>query len=347
MAGSTNFKQWNPAQVNQESDTQYASDSQRVGGAPDGTPFPAKTANKLFYQVSTGVTALMQMMANKGFVLNDTNIGTLASVLSVIQTSADIKRPLLVVPWAPNVILDCAHNSAFQVTLNGDMTIGAGGFSPGTVVTLVLIQDNAGGHHVAWPGVVGFQPINGVPGSVSVQQCIFSSVNTGYALNQELLTFAPVQAGTGIGQNPPNAIKIGWSGARLKATVDVTDLGNFVFDQQLNSLISGALGVSGFLKIPLGGAQLIIQWGISNNVATGDNWGSVAVNFPLIFPNRVFSVVASPNNSATGTFGHSGRALAPGIEGLGRTGFILQCQCTDADQSINNPVACWWMAIGF
>lgn len=44
------------------------------------------------------------------------------------------------------------------------------------------------------------------------------------------LGFIPVQQGTGSGQTT-NAIKIGWSAAsRLKATVDATDLGNFVFD---------------------------------------------------------------------------------------------------------------------
>lgn len=46
------------------------------------------------------------------------------------------------------------------------------------------------------------------------------------------LGFTPVQQGTGIGQTS-NTVKIGYSaGSRLKATVDTTDLGNFVFDVQ-------------------------------------------------------------------------------------------------------------------
>ena len=44
------------------------------------------------------------------------------------------------------------------------------------------------------------------------------------------LGFTPVQQGTGNGQLTATSVKVGWSGTRLKATVDVTDLGNVVFD---------------------------------------------------------------------------------------------------------------------
>lgn len=49
---------------------------------------------------------------------------------------------------------------------------------------------------------------------------------------QASLGFTPVQNGTGAGQLG-NPIKIGWSGTRLKATVDNGDLGNVVFDSNL------------------------------------------------------------------------------------------------------------------
>jgi hypothetical protein len=44
---------------------------------------------------------------------------------------------------------------------------------------------------------------------------------------QNALGFTPVQQGTGVGQSN-NTIKLGWSGSRLKATVDSTDLGNIL-----------------------------------------------------------------------------------------------------------------------
>jgi len=46
------------------------------------------------------------------------------------------------------------------------------------------------------------------------------------------LGFTPVQQGGGAG-HLVNTVKIGWSGTRLKATVDVSDQGNFVFDTHI------------------------------------------------------------------------------------------------------------------
>ncbi len=58
------------------------------------------------------------------------------------------------------------------------------------------------------------------------------------ANKQPTLGYTPVQQGTGIDQKS-NVIKIGWSKQdRLKATVDDTDQGNFVFDNQLASYAS-------------------------------------------------------------------------------------------------------------
>src|SRR5258708_5601355 len=87
--GSTNFLQWNNASANQENDAAYAADSLRTGGAATNAPFPSPTANKLFYQVSTAIAALMQAMANKGYVVSDANLTTLIAVLANIRTIAD------------------------------------------------------------------------------------------------------------------------------------------------------------------------------------------------------------------------------------------------------------------
>lgn len=50
--------------------------------------------------------------------------------------------------------------------------------------------------------------------------------------------YNPVQQGTGVNQLN-NVVKIGWTGSRLSATVDVTNLGNIVFDSHLNNYIKG------------------------------------------------------------------------------------------------------------
>lgn len=49
------------------------------------------------------------------------------------------------------------------------------------------------------------------------------------------LGFTPVQQGGGVGQLG-NAVKIGWSGSRLKVTVDATDQGNLVFDGHISDV---------------------------------------------------------------------------------------------------------------
>jgi hypothetical protein len=151
MAGSTNFQQWNPAQANQESDAAYAADPQRTGGASNDSAFPSPTGNKLFYQVSTGITALMEMMATKGFTVNDTNIATLASVLSALLTTADIRPGLVALSYASVINCNVSQALGFEISLSGNATITTSGAQIGDIVTFVFAQDSAGGHGITWP----------------------------------------------------------------------------------------------------------------------------------------------------------------------------------------------------
>lgn len=89
MAGTNNFLVWNPTAANQETDTAYAADTQRSGGAASGSIFPSPTANKLFYQCSSMITALAQMMANKNYNMSDANQANLIAALTNIVTKAD------------------------------------------------------------------------------------------------------------------------------------------------------------------------------------------------------------------------------------------------------------------
>lgn len=93
---SSNFIQWNPAAGNQESDASYAGDSQRAGGASNPSLFDATLANKLFFQLSTFLTAFAQSLVNKGYSPVDGSddppnaVLNLAAVLANILTNADI-----------------------------------------------------------------------------------------------------------------------------------------------------------------------------------------------------------------------------------------------------------------
>lgn len=90
---STNIIQWNPAQANQESDSSYSADSTRSGGAVNQI-FQPQLANKLFYQLSTVLTAFAQAMVGKGYDFNDANLSVLEAVLANIITNADLPLPV-------------------------------------------------------------------------------------------------------------------------------------------------------------------------------------------------------------------------------------------------------------
>lgn len=89
MAGSSNFLQVNPTQSNQESDATYLADAQRLGGFQLNQIFPSELGNKIFYQVSTFITALASALAAKGYSVQDTNISVLQAVVANILTQAD------------------------------------------------------------------------------------------------------------------------------------------------------------------------------------------------------------------------------------------------------------------
>jgi hypothetical protein len=84
-------------------------------------------------------------------------------------------------------------------------------------------------------GYVPWGPTNDGAGS-GLDADLLDGLDSSYFVNiPARLGFYPVQMGTGIGQNTGNVVKVGWSGTRLKATVDTTDQGNLVTDAWLGN----------------------------------------------------------------------------------------------------------------
>jgi hypothetical protein len=82
---------------------------------------------------------------------------------------------------------------------------------------------------------VPWGPTNDGAGS-GLDADLLDGLDSSYFVNiPARLGFYPVQMGTGIGQNTGNVVKVGWSGTRLKATVDTTDQGNLVTDAWLGN----------------------------------------------------------------------------------------------------------------
>lgn len=147
---STNLLQWNSAQQNQESDTQYAADSLRTGGAGlDGT-FPSPTANKLFYQLSTFVSAFGLMLAAKGISTSDVDINQLATALAAVQTSADIRGLLTVVNYSASPVFNASISTGFEIVLGGNVTASTlTGVASGDEITFVIVNPST--YTFVWP----------------------------------------------------------------------------------------------------------------------------------------------------------------------------------------------------
>ena len=83
MPGSNNFLPFNPGKVNQVSDTAYNASIYRSGGIPAApSAAPSNIHNKLFYQVSMMVSAMAQMLANRGYAVNDTDLTALTAIMN-------------------------------------------------------------------------------------------------------------------------------------------------------------------------------------------------------------------------------------------------------------------------
>jgi hypothetical protein len=89
--GSSNFKQFNPNALNMTNDTDYNSSSYRLNGVVPGQA-PSALHNKLFYQVSTMVSAIGQVLADAGKTVTDANLTSLI---------ADLKDVFIQVPAFP------------------------------------------------------------------------------------------------------------------------------------------------------------------------------------------------------------------------------------------------------
>lgn len=159
MAGTTNIIPWNPTGANQETDAQYAADSQRAGGATDPSIFLSPLANKAFYQWSTYLTALFQAFANKNFTTSDSNLSTLTAQCANFLTTADIVPAQITVSYSPTPVFDGGAASGFRIALSGNVTSSTFiNQIPGRIYTFFIVSNNPGVYTFAWPSLVSNPP---------------------------------------------------------------------------------------------------------------------------------------------------------------------------------------------
>lgn len=150
---SSNFLQWNPTEANQETDAAYNSDALRSGGAMVGAIFPSATANKLFFQLSTMVTALANFIVAQGGTAEDANLATLLTNLTdALENIAEsVSAPDQVdytITANGELSITVPSNSCVtvRVALNGGSVTSStiSGIQPGQIVTLAVGTPNSG-----------------------------------------------------------------------------------------------------------------------------------------------------------------------------------------------------------
>ena len=294
----TNAQQWNPTAANQETDAAYTADAQRAGGASNPSEFNALLANKLFYQLSTYVTALGTMLANKGISNADTNLAALVAAMSNILTTADIRGNLQNVAYASTLTLSAGSYLGFQIALNGNVSsLGITGQQAGDVIVLMFVQDGTGGRTVSFSSsFIGAVQPDSTANVISVQ-----AFKTNAALVLEPM--GPNISINGVNNTPVGAAAPS-TGAFTTLSASVSSTAPTVASSDTSTKVATTAWVRGaFTGGSSGGAYwsedpsgLIRQWGHVSGLSNSAN----TISFPTSFTNASSVVVTATDDFFTG-----------------------------------------------
>jgi len=239
------------------------------------------------------VNAAAQMVT-LGLTATATELNYTDGVTSAIQTQLNGKAPLTGAgasgTWGINVTGNAAGNAATATTLSGDQSNWESIRS--NAVANMLGWKNYGNGHVIFDASKSTSPsgsaVNSTnattPWSATYPTLMGWNGSTTYGVRvdsarvADSLTASP--ALTGVPTAPTPA-----SGTRSTA---IATMQNFANE------FGSSFAPSGYQKLPSG---LIVQWGAIPAVAAG---GSVLVNYPIAFPNAVFSIPVGSGASNAG-----------------------------------------------
>ena len=340
---TTDFIQFNPAAINQESDAQYLADSQRAGGYGVNNTVPSPLLNKFSYQTSTFCAAFCQMMAAKGYSTSDADVNVLAAVLANVITDADLEPNVMVVGYSPTPAFNAADANGFQMTLAGNITASSiAGVSPGQLIAFYFAQDATGGRTVSWPsGFVGALQPDPAANAVSVQifRADLSSVPravTAMVSNNGTFTNSISSNGaiTATGQLTGSSLTLS-----AGAPAGYTLIGNgTIFASVAPSFLSSQ---NGYLKDVASG--IIFQWGTVMS-GTGSSHIDQSFTFPVLFPNAVLNCTATANSDApTGGWG----VIVTMVKAKSQSGATISVDTTQTSIGFSNSVPVCWFAVGY
>ena len=336
---TSNFLPFNPTEANQLNDAAYLTDATRTGGAGVDAIWPSASANKTLHQVSTGIAALMQMMANKGFTVSDASLSALTTQLSNILTTSDIQNGLQSVAWASILSLNATRYNGFEIGLSGSTSLFISGQVAGQVIVLLFAQDGSGGHAVNYPGnIVGGAQPDQAANTISCQIFKVNAVGTLQALG-------PNVSVNGMRGLAVNAATLQIAGAAPSGQV-LTGDGTHYVPVAAPGYSSGSNAYGRWEQNPLG---TILQRGSISVTNSGGTLATGSIIFPITFPTAIDTLVISGGNYAQGsnpdafTFYYvdlttsGATAIARGAVNIGGSGM----------GAISNTVPITWIAIGY
>jgi hypothetical protein len=265
MSGSHNFQQWNSGAINQDTDAQYTVDAQRVSGAANPSIFPSLTANKLYFQITTFVTAFAQSLANKGYVLSDVNLANLEAVLANVVTVSDLVTALML--YAPILNPTFTGIPRAPTAASGDNST--------TIASTAFVKEQ------------GY--LNAISGAMVVAA----------------LGFAPVQQGGGAGQSGNKIYIGWGTDGHIHAQIDSTDFGGIAFVSDLAAYatlasLAGSAASNGYQRLSSG---IIVQWGSILASTSGATTITFPIAFPTGLLNTVASCADGAGPTVANCFG--------------------------------------------
>lgn len=261
----TNFLQFDASKNNMMSDASYSASTFLARGAVTGVA-SSSAHNKLFYQISTMMAAIAQMMETKGYTISDTSLATLITELSHIMTEADmssyatiasladyIKKEAVVIKTSSYIILTTDMYKTLEANSSGTLTF-----------TLPAYTTVANG---AWIKIKNIGS-----GTLTLSGLIDGAASKDLNQYEEITVYSD---------------GVSWRGKVIASTSALS------FDASLTE--------NGYQKLPSG---LIMQWGKYAPVGGIVGDAGYAISFAVEFPTDCLSVNAISINTYADPYNH-------------------------------------------
>ena len=169
-------------------------------------------------------------VSGRWLVFNSTSGAFTITVRNPTGASVVVTQSKTAELYANGSLVMFAHSELSNVLLSGVPTAptAAPGTNSAQVSTTAFVQAAIAALVASSPAAL--DTLNELATALGNDPNFATTMTNALAGKQASLGYTPVQQGTGVGQTS-NVVKIGWSaGAKLKATVDTTDLGNLALE---------------------------------------------------------------------------------------------------------------------